>query len=105
MFTVSLNGVAFFPSQDLTPRDLEVLALALGRASDAPRDGELHIHPTAELGENGQPKVGKISNGELRVLSRVCCTRADSNYPSFLTVASKDGRAITFKDERSDLAR
>ena len=62
--TVSLNGVAFFPAQDLTPRDLEVLALALGKASDAPRDGELHIHPTAELGENGQPKVGKISNGE-----------------------------------------
>ncbi|GAA5859517.1 hypothetical protein JCM5353_001265 [Sporobolomyces roseus] len=80
-YQISLNGVAFFPSQDLTPRDLEVLALALGRASDAPRDGELHIHPTAELGENGQPKVGKISN-----------------------VASKDGRAITFKDERSDLA-
>ncbi|GAA5872842.1 hypothetical protein JCM16303_006850 [Sporobolomyces ruberrimus] len=80
-YQISSHGVAFFPSQDLTPQDLETLALALGRASDAPADSELHIHPTAELGENGRPKVGKISN-----------------------VASKDGRAITFKDERSDLA-
>lgn len=80
-YQISTHGVAFFPSQDLTPQDLETLALALGRASDAPEDSELHIHPTAELGENGQPKIGKISN-----------------------VASKDGRMITFKDERSDLA-
>ncbi|GAA5949301.1 hypothetical protein JCM3765_003364 [Sporobolomyces pararoseus] len=80
-YQISTHGVAFFPSQDLTPQDLEILALALGRASDAPEDSELHIHPTAELGENGQPKIGKISN-----------------------VASKDGRMITFKDERSDLA-
>lgn len=80
-YQISAHGVAFFPSQDLTPQDLETLALALGRASDAPEDSELHIHPTAELGENGQPKIGKISN-----------------------VASKDGRMITFKDERSDLA-
>ncbi|GAA5831622.1 hypothetical protein JCM3766R1_004956 [Sporobolomyces carnicolor] len=80
-YQISSHGVAFFPSQDLTPQDLETLALALGRASDAPEDSALHIHPTAELSENGTPLVGKISN-----------------------VASKDGRMITFKDERSDLA-
>ncbi|GAA5903594.1 TauD/TfdA dioxygenase family protein [Sporobolomyces salmoneus] len=81
-YQISAHGVAFFPSQDLTPQDLETLALALGKASDAPVDSGLHIHPTSELNENGTPKsVGTISN-----------------------VASKDGRMITFKDERSDLA-
>lgn len=70
-----------FPAQDLSPEDLERLALALGRASGAPADSDLHIHPTAALGEDGRPKVGTISN------------KADSR-----------GARINFKDERSELA-
>ncbi|GAA5955342.1 hypothetical protein JCM21900_005776 [Sporobolomyces salmonicolor] len=80
-YLISYHGVAFFPSQDLAPEDLETLALALGHASDAPSTSSLHIHPTAELGENGRPKVGNISN-----------------------VADQMGRQISFKDERSELA-
>ncbi|GAA5975586.1 hypothetical protein JCM11641_003541 [Rhodosporidiobolus odoratus] len=80
-YAISLNGVCFFPGQDLTPEELGQLALRLGRASGAPADSALHIHPTAELGENGRPTVGTISN-----------------------MAGAMGRQISFKDERSDLA-
>lgn len=79
--TVSFHGVCVFPAQDLTPDELSSLALALGKASGAPPDSSLHIHPTAELGENGRPTVGAISN-----------------------VAGAMGRQINFKDERSELA-
>ncbi|BGP42433.1 hypothetical protein JCM10450v2_006529 [Rhodotorula kratochvilovae] len=80
-YLISLHGVCAFPAQDLAPEDLERLALALGRASGAPADSDLHIHPTAALGEDGRPKVGTISN-----------------------VAGPGGRQINFKDERSELA-
>ncbi|TNY22848.1 putative TfdA family taurine dioxygenase [Rhodotorula diobovata] len=80
-YLISLHGVCAFPAQDLSPEDLERLALALGRASGAPADSDLHIHPTAALGEDGRPKVGTISN------------KADSR-----------GARINFKDERSELA-
>lgn len=78
---VSFHGVCVFPAQDLTPDELSSLALALGKASGAPSDSSLHIHPTAELGENGRPTVGAISN-----------------------VAGAMGRQINFQDERSALA-
>ncbi|GAA6054470.1 hypothetical protein JCM3770_001004 [Rhodotorula araucariae] len=80
-YLISLHGVCAFPAQDLAPEDLERLALALGRASGAPADSDLHIHPTAALGEDGRPKVGTISNK-----------------------AGPNGRQINFKDERSELA-
>ncbi|GAA5910808.1 hypothetical protein JCM6882_003433 [Rhodosporidiobolus microsporus] len=80
-YAVSLHGVCFFPSQDLKPEQLGELALRLGRASGAPEDSSLHIHPTEELGENGLPTVATISN-----------------------IAGKGGRQITFKDDRSELA-
>ncbi|GAA5826055.1 hypothetical protein JCM11251_000108 [Rhodosporidiobolus azoricus] len=80
-YAVSLHGVCFFPDQDLKPEQLGELALRLGRASGAPADGALHIHPTEELGENGLPTVATISN-----------------------IAGKGGRQITFKDDRSELA-
>ncbi|GAA6022397.1 hypothetical protein JCM10207_004753 [Rhodosporidiobolus poonsookiae] len=80
-YAISLHGVCILPAQDLTPDELGELALRLGRASGAPEDSSLHIHPTAELGENGRPTVGTISN-----------------------MAGKDGRRITFKDDRSDFA-
>ncbi|GAA6036491.1 hypothetical protein JCM8097_003532 [Rhodosporidiobolus ruineniae] len=80
-YSVSLHGVCFFPAQDLNQDELEQLALRLGRASGAPADSDLHVHPTAELGENGRPTVGTISN-----------------------MAGNGGRRITFKDERSDFA-
>ncbi|GAA6061402.1 hypothetical protein JCM10212_004460 [Sporobolomyces blumeae] len=79
-YEISARGVAFFPNQDLTQEDLEALALALGKASGTPEDSDLHIHPTAALGEDGRPKVGTISN-----------------------VPDKNGRKITFRDERSQL--
>ncbi|BGP34412.1 hypothetical protein JCM10296v2_006232 [Rhodotorula toruloides] len=80
-YLISFHGVCVFPAQDLTPDELSSLALALGKASGAPADSSLHIHPTAELGENGRPTVGAISN-----------------------VAGAMGRQINFKDERSELA-
>ncbi|BGP13487.1 hypothetical protein JCM10213_001760 [Rhodosporidiobolus nylandii] len=80
-YAISLHGVCIFPAQDLTPEELAQLALRLGRASGAPADSDLHIHPTAELGENGKPTVGTISN-----------------------VAGAMGRKITFKDDRSEFA-
>ncbi|GAA5934028.1 hypothetical protein JCM3775_002852 [Rhodotorula graminis] len=80
-YLISLHGVCAFPAQDLSPEDLEKLAYALGRASGAPADSDLHIHPTAALGEDGRPKVGNISNK-----------------------ADEGGRQINFKDERSELA-
>lgn len=79
--SVSLHGVCAFPAQDLSADDLLVLAAALGRASGAPADSDLHIHPTAELGENGRPTVAAISN-----------------------VAGAMGRQINFRDERSEFA-
>lgn len=79
--TVALNGVAFFQAQDsLTTEDLAELALALGTAAGKPETSTLHIHPTQELGENGLP-IGTISN-----------------------VADKDGRQISFMEERSTIA-
>ena len=78
---VSLHGVCAFPAQALSADDLLVLAAALGRASGAPADSDLHIHPTAELGENGRPTVAAISN-----------------------VAGSMGRQINFRDERSEFA-
>lgn len=73
--------MAFFSAQDsLTPNDLATLGLLFGELSGKPSDSTLHIHPTQELGENGLP-VGTITN-----------------------VADKDGRQISFKDERSSLA-
>ncbi|GJN93386.1 hypothetical protein Rhopal_006440-T1 [Rhodotorula paludigena] len=72
-YLISLHG--------LTQEELEQFALALGRASGAPADSDLHIHPTAALGEDGRPKVGTISNK-----------------------AGAMGRQINFKDERSELA-
>ncbi|KWU45058.1 putative TfdA family taurine dioxygenase [Rhodotorula sp. JG-1b] len=80
-YTISLHGVCAFPAQALSADDLLVLAAALGRASGAPADSDLHIHPTAELGENGRPTVAAISN-----------------------VAGSMGRQINFRDERSEFA-
>ncbi|GAA5985032.1 hypothetical protein JCM10908_002496 [Rhodotorula pacifica] len=80
-YAISLHGVCAFPAQNLAAEDLPILAAALGRASGAPDDSDLHIHPTAELGENGQPTVAAISN-----------------------VAGANGRQINFRDERSELA-
>ncbi|BGP57422.1 hypothetical protein JCM8202v2_005063 [Rhodotorula sphaerocarpa] len=80
-YTISLHGVVAFPSQDLSADDLLKLAVALGRASGAPADSDLHIHPTAELGENGEPKPEAISN-----------------------IAGPMGRQINFRDERSEFA-
>ncbi|GAA5863223.1 hypothetical protein JCM8547_002869 [Rhodosporidiobolus lusitaniae] len=75
-YTISLHGVCVFPKQDLTQDELGELALALGRASGAPETSGLHIHPTAELGENGRPTVATISN-----------------------VAEKGGRQISFAEK------
>jgi hypothetical protein len=72
------SRVAFFPSQDLTGDELGQLALALGRATNT--DGELHVHPTQQLGEDGKPKPGAISNAP-----------------------DAKGRQISFKDDRSEL--
>ncbi|ORY86712.1 putative TfdA family taurine dioxygenase [Leucosporidium creatinivorum] len=77
---ISLHGVGFFPAQDLEADDLARIALLLGEAAGKPTDSVLHIHPTQELGENGLP-VGQITN-----------------------VADKDGRQISFADERSTFA-
>ncbi|SCZ87441.1 BZ3500_MvSof-1268-A1-R1_Chr2-2g04907 [Microbotryum saponariae] len=79
-YEISLNGVAFFSNQDdLSADDLGRLALLLGEPAGK-GDASLHIHPTQELGENGLP-IGKISN-----------------------VADKDGRQISFVDERSAIS-
>jgi len=78
--TVSLHGVGFFPAQDLEADDLAKIALLLGEAAGKPTESGLHIHPTQFLGENGLP-VGQITN-----------------------VADKDGRQISFADERSTFA-
>ncbi|KAM0747911.1 taurine catabolism dioxygenase [Meredithblackwellia eburnea MCA 4105] len=81
-YNISLHGVAIFESQSsLTPSDLGRLALLLGEAGGKPSDSTLHVHPTQELGENGELPVGKISN-----------------------VAEEGGRQISFPDERSILA-
>lgn len=76
-YNISYHGVAFFKNQDLEPTDLTKLALLLGEAAGKPEDSHLHIHPTQELGEDGLP-LGKIDNQ-----------------------ADKEGRQISFKDERS----
>ncbi|KAK4047298.1 hypothetical protein OIV83_005476 [Microbotryomycetes sp. JL201] len=79
-YNISFHGVAFFKNQDLEPTDLTKLALLLGEAAGKPQDSHLHIHPTQELGEDGLP-LGKITNQ-----------------------ATKDGRQISFKDEKSAFA-
>lgn len=70
----------FLPAQDaLTKSDLAEVGLRLGQLAGHD-EAALHIHPTQELGENGLP-VGSIQS-----------------------TPDKDGRQISFLEERSAIA-